>query len=72
MNDAGRIAMLLSSRVEGRTVGLHGPDLDRGPEVARPCCRPTHEELEEFNPELDPAPSIWRESYSDSRREARK
>ena len=28
----------------------------------------THEDLEEFNPELDPAPSIGRESCSDSKR----
>ena len=34
---AGRIAMLLPSRVAGRTLGLRGPDLARGPEVARPC-----------------------------------
>ena len=27
--------MLLSSRVAGRTLGLRGPDLARGPEVAR-------------------------------------
>ena len=33
---AGRIAMLLPSRVEGRTLGLRGPDLARGQEVARP------------------------------------
>ena len=33
---AGRIAMLLPSRVAGRTLGLRGPDLARGPEVARP------------------------------------
>ena len=33
---AGRIAMLLPSRVAGRTLGIHGPDLARGPEVARP------------------------------------
>ena len=32
---AGRIAMLLPSRMAGRTLGLHGPDLARGPEVAR-------------------------------------
>ena len=29
--------MLLPSRVAGRTLGLRGPDLARGPEVARPC-----------------------------------
>ena len=34
---AGRIAMLLPSRVAGRTLGLRGPDLARGPEVARLC-----------------------------------
>ena len=33
---AGRIAMLLPSRVAGRTPGLRGPDLARGPDVARP------------------------------------
>ena len=33
---AGRIAMLLPSRVAGRTLDLRGPDLARGPEVARP------------------------------------
>ena len=27
--------MLLPSRVAGRTLGLRGPDLARGPEVAR-------------------------------------
>ena len=27
--------MLLPRRVAGRTLGLHGPDLARGPEVAR-------------------------------------
>ena len=32
---AGRIAMLVPSRVAGRTLVLHGPDLARGPEVAR-------------------------------------
>ena len=32
---AGRIAMLLPSRVAGRTLDLRGPDLARGPEVAR-------------------------------------
>ena len=32
---AGRIAMLLPSRVAGRTLGLRGPDLARGPEVGR-------------------------------------
>ena len=32
---AGQIAMLLPSRVAGRTLGLRGPDLARGPEVAR-------------------------------------
>ena len=31
----------------------------------QPC---TYEDLEEFNPELDPVPSIGRESCSDSRR----
>ena len=36
---AGRIAMLLPSRVAGRTLGLRGPDLARGPEVARPWVR---------------------------------
>ena len=36
---AGRIAMLLPSRVAGRTLGLHGPDLARGPEVARRCSK---------------------------------
>ena len=35
------------------------------PILPQPC---THEDLEEFNPELDPAPSIGRESSSDSRR----
>ena len=34
---AGRIAMLLPSRVAGRTLGLHGPDLAHGPEVAPRC-----------------------------------
>ena len=34
---AGRITMLLPSRVAGRTLALRGPDLARGPEVARPC-----------------------------------
>ena len=34
---AGRITMLLPSRVAGRTLGLRGPDLARGPEVARLC-----------------------------------
>ena len=29
--------MLLPSRVAGRTLGLRGPDLARGPEVARLC-----------------------------------
>ena len=38
---AGRIAMLLPSRVAGRTLGLRGPDLARGPEVARPCSTAT-------------------------------
>ena len=33
---AGRIAMLLPSRVAGLMLGLRGPDLARGPEVARP------------------------------------
>ena len=33
---AGRIAMLLRSKVAGRTLGLRGPGLARGPEVARP------------------------------------
>ena len=33
---AGRIAMLLLSRVAGRMLGIRGPDLARGPEVARP------------------------------------
>ena len=37
---ADRIAMLLPSRVAGRTVGLRGPDLARGPEVA--CPWPKH------------------------------
>ena len=32
---AGRIAMLLPNRVAGRTLDLRGPDLARGPEVAR-------------------------------------
>ena len=32
---AGRIAMLLPSRVAGRTLDLRGPDLARRPEVAR-------------------------------------
>ena len=32
--------MLLQSRVASRTLGLRGPDLARGPEVARPCPRP--------------------------------
>ena len=32
---AGRIAMLLPSRMAGRTLDLRGPDLARGPEVAR-------------------------------------
>ena len=36
---AGRIAMLLSSRVAGRTLGLRGPGLAPGPEVVRPCLR---------------------------------
>ena len=31
--------MLLPRRVAGRTLGLHGPDLARGPEVARICSR---------------------------------
>ena len=31
--------MLLPSRVAGRTVGLRGPDMARGPEVARLCLR---------------------------------
>ena len=31
--------MVLPSRVAGRTLGLRGPDLARGPEVARLCCR---------------------------------
>ena len=31
--------MLLPSRVAGRTLGFRRPDLARGPEVARPCCR---------------------------------
>ena len=35
------------------------------PILPQPC---THEDLEEFNPELDPAPSIGRESCSDSKR----
>ena len=35
---AGRIAMLLPSRVAGRTLGLRGPDLARGPEVAHRWC----------------------------------
>ena len=34
------------------------------PILPQPC---THEDLEEFNPELDPAPSVGRESCSDSR-----
>ena len=33
--------MLLPSRVAGRTLGLRGPDLARGPEVARLWPRPT-------------------------------
>ena len=33
---AGQIAMLLTSRVAGRTIDLHGPYLGRGAEVARP------------------------------------
>ena len=33
---AGRIAMLLTSRVAGRTIDLHGPYLACGAEVARP------------------------------------
>ena len=35
------------------------------PILPQPC---THEDLEEFNPELDPVPIIGRESCSDSRR----
>ena len=31
--------MLLPSRVAGRTLGLRGPDLARGPEDARRCHR---------------------------------
>ena len=33
--------MLLPNRVAGRTQDLRGPDLARGPEVARRCNRPT-------------------------------
>ena len=33
--------MLLPSRVAGRTLGLRGPDLARGPEVARPWAKQT-------------------------------
>ena len=33
--------MLLPSRVAGRTLGLRGPDLARGSEVARLCSRST-------------------------------
>ena len=40
---AGRIAMLLQSMVAGRTVDLRGPDLARGPEVARPCAKRTRD-----------------------------
>ena len=36
--------MLLPSRVAGRTLGLRGPDLARGPEVARPCSLAGHVE----------------------------
>ena len=36
---AGRIAMLLPIRVAGRTLGMRGPDLARGPEIARRCCK---------------------------------
>ena len=35
---AGRVAMLLPSRVAGRTIGLRGPDLARGPEPAHDIC----------------------------------
>ena len=38
------------------------------PILPQPC---THEDLEEFNPELDPAPSIGRESGLDSKRRRR-
>ena len=31
--------MLVPTRVAGRTLGLRGPDLARGPEVAHPCTR---------------------------------
>ena len=34
---AGQIAMLLPSRVAGRMLGIRGPDLARGPEVAHRC-----------------------------------
>ena len=34
--------MLLPSRVAGRTLGLRGPDLARGPEVARLCASTTY------------------------------
>ena len=36
--------MLLPSRVEGRTLGLRGPDPARGPEVARLCSRPCEQQ----------------------------
>ena len=31
--------MVLPSKVAGRTLGLRGPDLARGPEVARLCLK---------------------------------
>ena len=40
--------MLLPRRVPGRTLGLHGPDLARGPEVARLCLRWTGAESVKF------------------------
>ena len=38
---AGRTAMVLPSRVAGRTLGPRGPELARGPEVARPWSTPS-------------------------------
>ena len=39
--------MLLPSRVAGRTLGLRGPDLARGPEVTRPWPKPYSRQIAE-------------------------
>ena len=41
--------MILPSRVAGRTLGLRGPDLALGPEVARPWFRGVNSFRESFS-----------------------